>query len=135
MPPTGKVGSPITLERVAEDLGVYPTQAYRFVQEGLAYTVSRVYGEAAKPGASRHVTGQQLCHGLRELAEKQWGFLARTVLHRWNITATIDFGRIVFSLARYKAMATTPDDSIEDFRNVYDFTKAFESAYCVAVVG
>jgi uncharacterized repeat protein (TIGR04138 family) len=135
MPPTGKVGSPITLERVAEDLGVYPTQAYRFVQEGLAYTVSRVYGEQAKPGASRHVTGQQLCHGLRELAQKQWGFLARTVLQRWNITATIDFGRIVFSLARYKAMATTPDDTIEDFRNVYDFTKAFESAYGVAVTG
>ena len=30
-------------------------------------------------------------------------------------------------------MATTPQDTIEDFRNVYDFTKAFESGYRVPV--
>ena len=131
MPPSDKMEQPIVLERAADDLGVYPIAAYEFVQRGLAYTVCRVFGPALKPGVGRHVTGQQLCHGLRELATKQWGFLAQTVLRKWNITCTLDFGRIVFSLARHEAMSTTPDDSIDDFRNVYDFTKAFESAYHV----
>jgi uncharacterized repeat protein (TIGR04138 family) len=132
MPPSGKVENEVVLEWVVEDLGVYPIQAYQFVQEGLEYTVGRVFSAATKPGSSRHVTGQQLCHGLRELASKQWGFLAQTVLQRWNITQTIDFGRIVFSLARHNVMATTPQDTIEDFRNIYEFSKAFESAYRIA---
>jgi uncharacterized repeat protein (TIGR04138 family) len=133
MPPSGKLEPPVILERVVEELGVYPIQAYEFVQQGLAYTVTRIYSGTEKPGVSRHVTGQQLCQGLRELALVRWGFMAKTVLGRWNVTSTMDFGAIVFSLARHRAMATTPQDSVDDFRNVYDFTKAFESAYRVAI--
>jgi uncharacterized repeat protein (TIGR04138 family) len=122
---------PVVAEPAADELDLYPAAAYEFVQRGLAYTVARVFGPALKPGLRRHVTGQQLCHGLRELATKQWGYLAQTVLRRWKITSTLDFGRIVFSLVSHQAMSTTPDDTIDDFRNVYDFTKAFESAYRV----
>jgi uncharacterized repeat protein (TIGR04138 family) len=132
MPPPGSAHNQLVLER-ATDLLVYPAEAYDFVQAGLAYTVQRLYGPAKNPHASRHVTGQQLCHGLRELATRQWGFMAQTVLRRWNITSTLDFGRIVFRLARQHLMATTPQDSIEDFRSVYEFTKAFESAYHIAL--
>jgi uncharacterized repeat protein (TIGR04138 family) len=117
------------LELVVEDLGVYPVEAYHFVQDGLQYTVNRIYGSVKQPGRCRHVTGQQLCHGLREFAAKKWGYLAQTVMRRWNITETIDFGRIVFSLARHNVMSTTPEDTIEDFRNIYEFSKAFEAAY------
>jgi len=129
MPPSGKMEKELVLELAALDLGVYPIDAYHFVRHGLEYTVNRIYGSAKKPGLRCHVTGQQLCHGLRELAARQWGFLAQTVLRRWNITKTIDFGRIVFSLARHNVMSTTPDDTIDDFRNVYEFSKAFESGY------
>jgi uncharacterized repeat protein (TIGR04138 family) len=51
------------------------------------------------------------------------------VLRRWNITSTVDFGRIVFSLVEYRVMATTDEDTIDDFRGVYEFTRAFESSY------
>jgi uncharacterized repeat protein (TIGR04138 family) len=128
MPPTGKIEPPPTLDVVAGELGVYPIAAYEFVQQGLAYTVSQVYGPLSK-GAVRHITGQQLCEGLRQLASRRWGYLARAVLGHWNITSTMDFGRIVFSLARHGVMATTPQDRLEDFRTVYDFARAFESAY------
>jgi uncharacterized repeat protein (TIGR04138 family) len=128
MPPSGEESKQIVAEP-GIDLQVYPIAAYEFVHQRLAYTVNRVYGTPKNPRVSRHVTGQQLCHGLRELATKQWGFLARTVLHRWNINTTFDFGQIVFSLTRQKVMSTTPQDSIEDFRDVFDFAKAFESNY------
>lgn len=125
----GEVGRKSTLEIVVEALGVYPPEAYDFVQRGLSYTVQKLHGAAAKSGPKRHVTGQQLCHGLHELALIQWGYLARTVLRRWNITSTLDFGHIVFNLVRHRAMATTDRDTIDDFRNVYDFKSAFEAVY------
>jgi uncharacterized repeat protein (TIGR04138 family) len=131
MPPSGDVPKQLVSEP-GVDPQVYPMAAYEFVHQGLAYTVDRMYGPPKNPPVCRHVTGQQLCHGLRELATKQWGFLAQTVLRRWNITTTFDFGRIVFSLARQKVMSTTPQDSIEDFRDVFDFKNAFESNYHIA---
>ena len=111
------------------DLGAYPAEAYDFVQRGLSYTVQRTHGTAVDPDASRHVSGQQLCHGLRDFALSQWGMLARTVLARWNLHSTLDFGRIVFSLIEIEQMQKTEDDSLDDFRNVYDFKTAFEGGY------
>lgn len=111
------------------DLGAYPAEAYEFVQRGLSYTVQRTHGTAVDPDASRHVSGQQLCHGLREFALSQWGMLARTVLARWNIHSTLDFGRIVFSLIEIEQMQKTEDDTLDDFRNVFEFKTAFEGGY------
>jgi uncharacterized repeat protein (TIGR04138 family) len=55
--------------------------------------------------------------------------LARTVLRRWNITGTYDFGRIVFALVEHGHMAKTDDDTVEDFKNVYDFKSVFDAGY------
>lgn len=117
------------LQEVVDELGLYPIEAFVFVQQGLSYTVAKIHGEAGDPNISRHISGQDLCHGLREFALSQWGLLARTVLRRWNITSTYDFGRIVFALVEAGRMQKTDEDSIEDFRGVYDFNTAFESGY------
>jgi uncharacterized repeat protein (TIGR04138 family) len=113
-------------------VGVYPLEAYDFVQRGLAYTVTKVYGTSNETGLGRHVSGQQLCEGLRVYAQRQWGFMARLVLERWNITSTLDFGRIVFTMVEHQMLATTEQDTIEDFRNVYDFRKSMETEYRIA---
>ena len=118
-----------TLQEIVDEVGVYPLEAFDFVQRGLTYTVNQVHGPAGDPHANRHVSGQQLCHGLRDFALAQWGLLARTVLRRWNITSTLDFGRIVYALVDNGRLSTTEGDSVEDFRNVYDFAAAFESEY------
>ena len=120
---------PKTLEKIVEEVGVYPIEAFDFVQRGLTYTVNKVHGPVSDPHANRHVSGQQLCHGLREFALAQWGLLARTVLRRWNITSTLDFGRIVYALVDNGRLSTTEGDTVEDFRSVYDFPSAFESGY------
>jgi uncharacterized repeat protein (TIGR04138 family) len=117
-----------TLQEVIDAVGVYPEDAYVFVQEGLNYTVSQVHQNTAAD-ASHHVGGRELCGGLRELALKRWGLLARTVLERWNITSTMDFGRIVFAMVDHDMLQKTDEDSIDDFRQVYDFRTAFESDY------
>jgi len=56
---------------------------------------------------------------------ERWGLLAKTVLAKWNIHATIDFGNMVYLLVEHDFMRKTEEDSLEDFRDVFDFDAAF----------
>ena len=130
MPPQmDQPGNPKTLEEIVDEVAIYSADAYQFVQEGLSFAVQRVHGERSDPNANRHITGQQLCEGLRDYALARWGLLAGTVLRRWGIASTMDFGRIVFVLIENNRLQKTDEDTIDDFRNVYDFRTAFESKY------
>jgi uncharacterized repeat protein (TIGR04138 family) len=132
-PPTNQPQKHRSLRELVDELDLYPIEAFHFVQQGLAFTVEQMHGcpaEHVSPDdQSRHVSGQQLCEGLRRQALKQWGMLARTVLRRWNITSTLDFGRIVFALVENGHLQKTDGDSIDDFRNVFEFRTAFEGEY------
>jgi uncharacterized repeat protein (TIGR04138 family) len=68
---------------------------------------------------------------LRHFAQSEYGLLANLVLQRWNILSTEDFGRIVFAMVEKGLMAKNEDDTIDDFRAVYDFKSAFEDGYRV----
>lgn len=117
-------GVPIDWKELRSKVGPYPPEAYEFVRQGLAHTSQIVHGEK-DPGENRHVSGQQLCLGLKDYAIKQYGLLARTVLGRWNIHRTDDFGRIVFGMIDQGLMRKTDEDTIDDFRGVYDFGEVF----------
>ena len=119
-----------TLEQVVHECGRYPIEAFEFIRQGLNHTVNELHGisvserkNANDPGY--HVSGQQLCWGLRNYAVQRYGVLACTVLAHWSITRTNDFGRIVFSMIESKLMTKTDDDDIRHFHNVYDFATAF----------
>jgi uncharacterized repeat protein (TIGR04138 family) len=129
MPPSQKPSETKSLHQLAKDSGQYPIEAYEFIQRGLSYTVQKLHGTDAAPDACRHVSGQQLCDGLRQYALTQWGLLARTVLRQWEIHSTLDFGKIVFSLIEAGQMQKTQEDRLDDFLNVYDFKSAFEAGY------
>jgi uncharacterized repeat protein (TIGR04138 family) len=97
----------------------YPVAAYRFIYEGLDYTVKSI-------GCKRHVSGRELAEGLRNLAIEQWGGLALLVLGQWNIHKTADFGNMVFNLVEAGLMSRSDSDSLEDFAEVYDFARTFQ---------
>ena len=105
----------------------FPPQAFNFVREGLEHTVKLVHGSGEGKGEdeSRHVSGQQLCMGLRSFAVKQYGLLARTVLRSWNVHSTADFGKMVFAMIDAGLMRKTDEDQLEDFVAVFDFDEAF----------
>lgn len=117
------------MKRVMQKAGPYPVEAYQFIREGLAHTAKTVHGD--KPGDgegledSRHISGQQLCLGLRDYAIKRYGLLARTVLNKWHIEGTSDFGKIVYALVEAEEMRKSEGDSIDDFNHVFDFDEAF----------
>jgi len=128
---------PKPLEQIVDEVGLYPIEAYEFIHSGLAYTVQKMHGSTAKieeklkkgERKSLHVSGRDLSQGLREFALLRWGMLARTVLQRWNITRTEDFGRIVFALVENGHMSKTENDTLDDFKNVFDFATAFDENY------
>lgn len=111
----------------------FPPSAYVFVQEGLRHTVQRLLEdeESGLTLENRHISGAQLCLGLRDYALHQYGHLARTVLAGLGIRRTEDFGRIVFTLVEVGLMRKTDDDRAEDFQCVFDFDEAFVSPLTV----
>jgi uncharacterized repeat protein (TIGR04138 family) len=130
MPPQmNQPGHEKTIEEIVDEVGIYSGDAYEFVQEGLSFTVQRIHGERSDPNSNRHISGQQLCEGLRDYAVAKWGFLAGTVLRKWGIRSTMDFGRIVFVLIENNRLQKTDEDTLDNFRNVYDFRTAFEAKY------
>ena len=120
---------------IRQKAGPYPQEAFQFVQEGLAHTAKMVHGEGGiresatgVSGTERHVTGPQLCLGLRDFAIQKYGMLARTVLERWGIRKTDDFGRIVFAMINAGLMRKSEEDSESDFQGVFDFDEGFSTA-------
>ncbi len=78
---------------------------------------------------NRHVSGQQLCEVIRDIARERWGLMARSVLARWGVTTTEDIGQIVFALVNNGWLQKQPTDSIDDFNQVFTFIDAFDRTY------
>jgi len=113
------------LDKVEELLEKYPEyrfEAYGFLLSALHHTV----GKMDKP---RHISGEELLNGIRDYALEQFGPMARSVLNHWGIHETYDFGKIVFAMVEAGVLRKQPDDKIEDFKDVYDFEKAFDQSY------
>lgn len=112
---------------VVERDGRFPFDAYRFLQEALEFTVRKTHGSEAlrkaRPGQPdpRHVSGQQLCLGLRDLALQRWGRMAKAVLNSWGIHSTRNLGEMVFVLVENGFLRKTDQDHAEDFEDVFDF--------------
>lgn len=112
------------LDLIIREDGRYPRSAYEFLFAGLSFTVRQAHGKIADD-QPHHVSGQALCHGLRDLAISRWGAMALTVLYSWNIRSTRDFGEMVFLLIEHELMGKQDSDRIEDFDEVYDFNQEF----------
>ena len=69
---------------------------------------------------------QELIEGIRDYATELFGPLAPTVFRNWGLTATQDFGDIVFNLVENDLLNKTDADRREDFANGFDFDTAFD---------
>jgi uncharacterized repeat protein (TIGR04138 family) len=115
----------------------YPYEAYEFVFAALHHTqkmLDRIPpAEGGIPSERHHVSGGELLQGIRDLALREFGLMARTVFHLWGIDKTDDFGEIVFNLVEAKLMSKTEDDVREDFREVYDLDEALCKGYSITL--
>ena len=68
----------------------FEPDAYHFVQEGLNHTLKSL--KRGGSHARRHVSGQELLHGLRDFALKEYGPMSKAVLNEWGIKTADDIG-------------------------------------------
>jgi uncharacterized repeat protein (TIGR04138 family) len=111
----------------------YSYEAYEFVFAALTHTQKMLGRNPAVTEPVKedeyHVSGQQLLLGIRELALREFGLMARTVFRLWGINRTDDFGEIVFNLVAAELMSKTDDDTRADFRDVFDLDEALVRSY------
>jgi len=103
----------------------YHPNAYRFVRQALDYALT----ELSRVEEARHITGQELLQAISKYAKNRFGPFACRVFEEWGITETLDFGNIVFELVEREVMTRRPEDSLDDFRDGYDFHEEFEVNY------
>lgn len=111
----------------------YHQDAYRFVFDALQFSQDQLKRPRPRNPDDQHahITGQELCEGIRALAVKRFGLLSRTVFAHWGVKSTTDFGRIVFELIERGEMRKTERDTLDDFVDIYDFDEAFDRAYAI----
>jgi len=117
------------LQQILEVDERYHPDAYEFVHEAIAYTGKKL--KTQQNANNRHISGQQLLGGIRELALQKFGPLTLELLHFWGVHTTDDFGNIVFNLVRYEMLGVSEQDSPTDFHNIYSFDAAFNKPFQV----
>jgi len=110
------------VDQICEADPRYKSDAYEFVMEALSYTQKKFK-------RSKHVTGEELLDGIKQLLMQKFGPLTISVLKHWGITRTADFGNIVFRLVDNKILSKDCDDKVDSFKDGYDFNEVFDRGY------
>ena len=118
----------------------YSIHAYLFVFEALEHTKTvkkrarrKTKSRASSASGSRHVSGRELCEGAKSLALAHYGLLAMTVLAGWGIHQTSDLGAIVDNLVNSGDLERSPNDSLDDFDNIFDFETACRRVFVLVL--
>jgi len=125
-----KIGFSEVLESVVLNDPRYQRDGYSFLRDALDFTTKQQ--KKVKGVSVRHVTGPELLDGVRQYALKEFGPMVMTVFDSWGIHSSEDVGHMVFNLIGAGIFGKTEQDSIEDFKNVYDFEEAFVRPFAPA---
>src|ERR1700751_3056184 len=118
-----KIGFAEALDSIVASDSRYHRDAYIFLRDALDFTTKQQ--KKVKGTNVRHVSGPELLEGMRQYALKEFGPMVMTVFESWGIHSSADIGNMVFNLIGSGIFGKTEEDSIEDFRNVYNFEEGF----------
>ena len=113
----------IAVHQVRERDPRYASQAYAFLCEALHHAVKLLKREEAD---DRHVTGQELLVGFRDLALQEFGPMALFVMHEWGIRASEDVGRMVYNFIEVGFYGRNDTDSLADFSDGVNLEEALK---------
>ena len=127
-----KIGFAEALDSIVASDPRYARDAYVFLRDALDFTTKQQ--KKIKGATVRHVAGPELLDGVRQYALKEFGPMVMTVFDNWGIHYCEDIGHMVFNLIRAGIFGKTEEDSLEDFKNVYDFGEAFVKPFAPAKI-
>ena len=122
-----KIGFAEALDAIVASDPRYQREAYVFLRDALDFTTKQQ--KKLKGASVRHVAGPELLEGVRQYAVREFGPMVLTVFDNWGIHRTEDIGNMVFNLIDAGIFGKTEEDSIEDFKDVYDFEEAFAKPF------
>lgn len=137
-----KIGFSEAVAKIMARDNRYEAEAYTFVRDALDFTIKlrrkasgreegqhggREIIEGARQASN--VSGQELLQGIRQYALKEFGPMVMTVLSYWGIHKCDDVGEIVFNLIGEGIFGKSEHDSINDFKNGFDFKEAFVTPF------
>ena len=118
-----KIGFAEALDSIVASDPRYQRDVYVFLRDALDFTTKQQ--KKVRGATVRHVSGPELLGGVRQYALKEFGPMVMTVFDSWGVHSCEDIGNMVFNLIDAGIFGKTEEDSIEDFKNVYDFDEAF----------
>lgn len=117
----------------------YAYEAYEFLFEALAHTQKQL-NRVPPADTDRddemldyHVSPAELVAGFCDLAAREFGRMARVVLHMWGIDRTDDVGAVVFNLIDASLLSKTDRDRREDFYDLFDLDAALRDRFEIAI--
>jgi len=125
-----KIGFTEALDSIVAHDPRYARDAYVFLRDSLDFTTKQQ--KKIKGATVRHVAGPELLEGVRQYALREFGPMVMTVFSSWGIHCCEDIGHMVFNLIEAGVFGKTEEDSLEDFKNVYDFEAAFVKPFAPA---
>jgi uncharacterized repeat protein (TIGR04138 family) len=125
-----KIGFAEAVERIITEDPRFHRDVYAFLRDALDFTVKQQ--KKNKEGVTRHVTADQLLDGIRLYAIKEFGPMVPTVFGYWNVRSCEDLGYIVFNMIQKEILGKNDSDTIEQFREGYDFHEAFVAPFVPA---
>jgi len=125
-----KIGFTEALDSIVARDPRYARDAYVFLRDSLDFTTKQQ--KKIKGATVRHVAGPELLEGVRQYALQEFGPMVMTVFSSWGIHCCQDIGHMVFNLIEAGIFGKTEEDSLEDFKNVYDFEAAFVKPFTPA---
>jgi len=115
------------VEIVCQEDRRYNPEAYAFLRDSLEATIKR--RKKSKKEVLSHVGAAELLDGFRLHALAEFGPMALMVLNYWGLTQTSDVGQMVFNLVQVGIFGKTDEDTVESFRDLFDFREAFVSPF------
>ena len=126
-----KIGFAEALDSIVASDSRYQRDAYLFLRDALDFTTKQQ--KKTKGASVRHVAGPELLEGVRQYALKEYGPMAMTVFSYWGVRRCEDIGHMVFNLIGAGIFGKTEEDSMDDFRSVYEFDDAFVKPFAPVV--
>lgn len=111
---------------VAQD-ATYAPESYYFLRDALEAALKTRKKQRRDP--SPHVSAAELLEAFRLHALREFGPMARTVLDYWGVTCCEDVGRMVFNLVDAGVFGKTEQDTLDAFRQGFDFDDAFAAPF------
>ena len=115
------------IENILQRDSRFDPQAYLFLKDALDFTLKRAAEN--NDGQARHVSGQELMLGFRDLALQEFGPMADTLMGEWGLQNTRNIGEMVFHLIEEQMFGKQETDTLDDFDGVFSFEDAFVAPF------